>query len=295
MKSIFIKAKNLTYSYNDMDAGKKVTAVNNVSFEIERGSFVAVLGHNGSGKSTLAKLLNMILLPEAGEIYVDGELASSPVEPDEDTVFAIRRKIGMVHQNPDNQIVSSIVEEDVAFGPENLGVPSGEIRTRVDSALETVGMKEYARHSPSRLSGGQKQRIAIAGIIAMMPECIVFDESTAMLDPEGRAEVMETIGKLNREFGITIIHITHDMSEAALADRIIVLDHGSIFADGTPKEVFSRVSELRSIGLDVPQSTALLYELSHHGFEFPDGVFTAFDTAAYIKACLDKMKEARNG
>ncbi len=295
MKGIFIKAKNLTYSYNNIDTGTKITAVNNVSFEIERGSFVAVLGHNGSGKSTLAKLLNMILLPESGEIYVDGELASSSVEPDEDAVFAIRRKIGMVHQNPDNQIVSSIVEEDVAFGPENLGVPSCEIRARVDSALDTVGMKEYARHSPSRLSGGQKQRIAIAGIIAMMPECIVFDESTAMLDPEGRAEVMETIGKLNREFGITIIHITHDMSEAALADRIIVLDHGSIFADGTPGEVFARVTELRSIGLDVPQSTALLYELSRHGFEFPEGVFSAFDTAAYIKDCLDKMKEARNG
>ncbi len=295
MKSIFIEAKNLTYSYSDAETGAKVTAVNGVSFKIERGSFVAVLGHNGSGKSTLAKLLNMILLPESGEIYVDGELASSSAEPDEDTVFAIRRKIGMVHQNPDNQIVSSIVEEDVAFGPENLGVPPAEIRARVDDALAAVGMTEYARHSPSRLSGGQKQRIAIAGIIAMMPECIIFDESTAMLDPEGRAEVMETIGKLNRELGITIIHITHDMSEAALADRIIVLDHGRIFADGTPREVFSRVPELRSIGLDVPQSTALLYELSLHGFGFPEGVFSAANTAEYIKACLEKMKEARNG
>lgn len=291
---IFIKTVGLSYSYDGYDTDARITALSDVSLEIERGSFVAVLGHNGSGKSTFAKLLNMILTPDKGEIYVDGELVSHAGEIGEDTVFSVRRRIGMVHQNPDNQIVSSIVEEDIAFGPENLGVPSDEIRRRVDSALREVGMSEYARHSPSRLSGGQKQRIAIAGIIAMMPECIILDESTAMLDPVGRAEVMETVGRLNRELGITVIHITHDMSEAALADRIIVLDHGSVFADGTPAEVFSNVSGLRSIGLDVPQSTALLYELSAHGFRFPKGIFTAGETAEYIKTELDRLKGARN-
>ncbi len=294
MKDIFIKTVGLSYSYDSYDDDARVTALSGVSVEIERGSFVAVLGHNGSGKSTFAKLLNMILLPDEGQIYVDGELVSSSAEPDDETVFAVRRKIGMVHQNPDNQIVSSIVEEDIAFGPENLGVPSAEIRSRVDSALDAVGMREYARHSPSRLSGGQKQRIAIAGIIAMMPECIILDESTAMLDPVGRGEVMETVGKLNREGGITVINITHDMSEAALADRIIVLDHGKVYLDGTPAEVFSRVSELRSIGLDVPQSTALLYELSAHGFSFPKGVFSAKDAAKYIASELCRLKGAEN-
>lgn len=294
MENTFIKADNISYSYEDIESGKKITAVDGVSFTIERGSFVAVLGHNGSGKSTMAKLLNMILTPESGAIYVDGQLVSTSDEPDMDTVFAVRRKIGMVHQNPDNQIVSSIVEEDVAFGPENLGIPSAEIRRRVDDALKAVGMTKYALHSPSRLSGGQKQRVAIAGIIAMMPECIIFDESTAMLDPMGRAEVMETILKLNRQFGITIILITHDMSEAALADRIIVLDHGEVFADGTPQEVFYNVDELRSIGLDVPQSTALLYELREHGFSFPEGVFSAEDCAKYIADAIRSMKgEAR--
>ncbi len=293
MDKTFIKANNLTYSYEDYESGRKITAVSGVSLEIERGSFVAVLGHNGSGKSTLAKLLNMILTPESGELYVDGELVSTSEEADADTVFAVRRKIGMVHQNPDNQIVSSIVEEDVAFGPENLGVPSAEIRRRVDEALADVGMSEYARHSPSRLSGGQKQRIAIAGIIAMMPECIIFDESTAMLDPMGRAEVMETITKLNRDFGITVILITHDMSEAAAADRIIVLDHGKIFADGEPSDVFANVEALRAIGLDVPQSTALLYLLKDHGFGFPRGVFTAADCAKYIAECIASLKGGR--
>ncbi len=294
MKDIFIKTVGLSYSYDGYDGEGRVTALSDVSLEIERGSFVAVLGHNGSGKSTFAKLLNMILIPDSGEIYVDGELVSSAGEPDEDTVFSVRRKIGMVHQNPDNQIVSSIVEEDIAFGPENLGVPAPEIRDRVDAALAAVGMTEYARHSPSRLSGGQKQRIAIAGIIAMMPECIIFDESTAMLDPVGRKEVMDTVGELNREHGITVIHITHDMSEAALADRIIVLDHGHVYLDGTPSEVFMRVPELRSIGLDVPQSTALLYELSQHGFMFPKGVFSAEETAEYISSELSRLKGAHH-
>lgn len=291
---IFIKTVGLSYSYDDFDSASRKLALSDVSVEIERGSFVAVLGHNGSGKSTFAKLLNMILTPDAGEIYVDGELVSRAGEPDENTVFSVRKKIGMVHQNPDNQIVSSIVEEDVAFGPENLGVPSDQIRSRVDDALAVVGMSDYARHSPSRLSGGQKQRIAIAGIIAMMPECIILDESTAMLDPVGRDEVMETVAKLNKERGITVINITHDMSEATMADRVIVLDHGRIFADGTPADVFMHVSELRSIGLDVPQTTALLYELSQHGFEFPRGVFDAKQTAKFIKNELDRLKGARN-
>lgn len=291
---IFIKTVGLSYSYDDIDTDGRITALSDVSLEIERGSFVAVLGHNGSGKSTFAKLLNMILVPDSGEIYVDGELVSHAGEPDEDTVFSVRRKIGMVHQNPDNQIVSSIVEEDIAFGPENLGVPSEEIRKRVDGALAAVGMSEYARHSPSHLSGGQKQRVAVAGIIAMMPECIIFDESTAMLDPVGRVEVMETIAELNRERGITVIHITHDMSEAAMADRIIVLDHGRVLMDGAPCDVFMRVPELREVGLDVPQSTALLYELSRHGFDFPKGVFTAKETAAFIKAELERMKGEGN-
>lgn len=284
----FIKTEKLTYSYEDAETGAKITAVRGVSLEIERGTFIAVLGHNGSGKSTFAKLLNMILTPESGEIYVDGELVSSSEEPDMETVFSVRRKIGMVHQNPDNQIVSSIVEEDVAFGPENLGVPSAEIRKRVDDALSAVGMTEYAKHSPTRLSGGQKQRIAIAGIIAMMPECIIFDESTAMLDPVGRDEVLDTIEKLNREFGMTVILITHDMSEAARADRVVVLDHGEVALDGTPREVFSKVETLRKLGLDVPQSTALLYELRDYGFDFAGGQFTAKECAEYIKSVLDK-------
>lgn len=283
----FIKTENLTYSYEDAETGAKITALRGISLEIERGSFVAVLGHNGSGKSTFAKLLNMILTPESGEIYVDGELVSSSEEADMETVFSVRRKIGMVHQNPDNQIVSSVIEEDVAFGPENLGVPSDEIRRRVDEALEAVGMTEYAKHSPSRLSGGQKQRVAIAGIIAMMPECIIFDESTAMLDPVGRSEVLGTIEKLKNELGITVILITHDMSEAARAERIIVLDHGRVYLDGTPTEVFSKVEKLRKAGLDVPQSTALLYELRDLGFDHTKGNFTAHDCAVYIKSVLD--------
>ena len=286
----FIKTEDLTYSYEDAETGAKITAVRGVSLEIERGTFTAVLGHNGSGKSTFAKLLNMILTPESGEIYVDGALVSTSEEPDMETVFSVRRKIGMVHQNPDNQIVSSIVEEDVAFGPENLGVPSAEIRKRVDEALSAVGMTEYAKHSPTRLSGGQKQRIAIAGIIAMMPECIIFDESTAMLDPVGRDEVLDTIEMLNRDFGMTVILITHDMSEAARADRIVVLDHGEVALDGTPREVFSKVETLRELGLDVPQSTALLYELRDYGFDFTGGQFTAKECAEYIKSVLDKKR-----
>jgi len=229
-----------------------------------------ILGHNGSGKSTLAKLLNLILSPTSGKIYIDGRDITDP-SMTEDDIFDIRRKIGMVFQNPDNQLVATVVEEDVAFGPENLGIPPDEIRRRVDEALAVVWMQAYARHSPHQLSGGQKQRVAIAGIIAMLPECIVFDESTAMLDPSGRKEVMNTIISLNRDRGITVLHITHNMDEAVLADRVIVIDDGVIFLDGTPREVFSHVGELQSVGLDVPQVTELLHELSLDGITMPDG------------------------
>lgn len=286
--SAFIETRGLSFSYEDME-GVRHAALTDVSVSIGRGEFVAVLGHNGSGKSTFAKLLNMILIPEAGEIYVDGALVSKPGDPDDDTVFEVRRKIGMVHQNPDNQIVASIVEEDVAFGPENLGLSPDDIRLRVDASLEAVGMRGYAMSSPSRLSGGQKQRVAIAGIIAMLPECIIFDESTSMLDPSGRREVMNTILSLNRERGITIIHITHDMAEAALADRVIVLSDGRVCLDGEPDDIFARVEELRAVSLDVPQSTALLYELRGLGLRLPTKTLDAAACAHYIKSELERL------
>ena len=284
----FIETRGLSYSYEDAD-GVRHAALRDVSLTIERGQFVAVLGHNGSGKSTFAKLLNMILLPDEGEIYVDGVLVSSKDEPDEDTVLEVRRKIGMVHQNPDNQIVASIVEEDVAFGPENLGLPPEVIRERVDGALDAVGMRDHALASPSHLSGGQKQRVAVAGIIAMLPECIIFDESTSMLDPSGRREVMNTIVELNRERGITIIHITHDMMEAALADRVIVLSEGRVYLDGTPDDIFSQADALRAVSLDVPQSTALLYALREYGVRQPGGIYDAASCARYIKGELERL------
>lgn len=257
MDKAYIKTENLCFSYSDDDG---VGVLKDLNIEIERGSFVAVLGHNGSGKSTFAKLLNMILRPTSGKIYIDG-VDITRDDMSEDDLYALRRKIGMVFQNPDNQLVATIVEEDIAFGPENLGVPSKEIRERVDDALKTVGMTEYAKHSPHQLSGGQKQRIAIAGIIAMQPECIIFDESTAMLDPTGRAEVMNTIDALNKECGITVIHITHNMNEAVLADRVIVMNDGEVALDGSPAEVFSQVELLKEFGLGVPQVTELFYEL----------------------------------
>ena len=251
--------ENVSYSYGGEEEGEPLTPVlKNIDIEIEKGSFVAVLGHNGSGKSTLAKLINLILTPTDGKIYIDGKEISE-ADMTEDELYEIRRRVGMVFQNPDNQLVATVVEEDVAFGPENLGVEPSEIRRRVDEALETVGMSEYKKHSPHQLSGGQKQRIAIAGIIAMLPECIVFDESTAMLDPGGRKEVMATVEKLNRERGITILYITHNMDEAVRADRVVVIN------DGTPKEVFSEVEQLRMVGLDVPQVTELMYDLENAG------------------------------
>ncbi len=265
MSDTFIKVENLNFSYTD-DDGNNVVVLRDLDLEIERGSLVAVLGHNGSGKSTLAKLLNMILTPTSGKITVDGLEITSP-DITEDQIFENRKNVGMVFQNPDNQLVATIVEEDIAFGPENLGVPSAEIRRRVDDALETVGMTEFARHSPHQLSGGQKQGVAIAGIIAMMPKCIIFDESTAMLDPAGRREVMDTIIRLNREFGITILHITHYMNEAAMCDRVVVLNDGRIELDGRPDEVFSNVELLESIGLDVPQTVDLLHGLKSDGLD----------------------------
>ena len=267
MAEPFIIAENLSFTYTD-DEGDSTEALKNVSFTVNRGEYVAVLGHNGSGKSTLAKLINVILTPSSGSLTVGGHKIHSDMTDDE--VFEVRRDVGMVFQNPDNQLVATIVEEDVAFGPENLGIPREEIRMRVDDALRTVGMYEYKDSQPHRLSGGQKQRVAIAGVIAMMPKCIVFDESTAMLDPRGRADVMANIRRLNDDFGITVLHITHYMDEAVKADRIIVVNDGEIYRDGTPKDVFRDVRGLREVGLDVPQGRELLYELAEAGVEFCD-------------------------
>ena len=274
-KQPFIHIEPLHFSYKDNaenGAPRIVPVLKDISLDLDRGDYVAVLGHNGSGKSTLAKLLNLILTPDSGKIVIDGlEVTENDSGKglSEAQLFETRCKIGMVFQNPDNQLVATIVEEDVAFGPENMGVPSAEIRRRVDAALDMVGMRSYARHSPHQLSGGQKQRIAIAGIIAMQPQCIIFDESTAMLDPSGRREVIETMEKLNRENGITILHITHNMEEAVRANRVIVINDGEIFLDGTPREVFSHVDELLRVGLDVPQSTELIYELNKRGYHLP--------------------------
>ncbi len=275
--SDFIRAEHVSFSYDDGEGIPVVPALSDVSLTIQKGEYVAILGHNGSGKSTFAKLLNLILLPTAGKLFIDGaEITPDGIVGDsdkqEDRLFEIRKKVGMVFQNPDNQLVATTVEEDVAFGPENLGIPQDELRVRVDEALIAVGMKGYERHAPHRLSGGQKQRVAVAGVIAMKPDCIVFDESTAMLDPSGRREVIETMEKLNREEGITVLHITHYMEEAARAGRVVVIDDGAVLLDGTPTEVFSRVDELRAAGLDVPQGTALLHELRSLGLDLPTGI-----------------------
>ena len=263
MSNAIIETDSLHFSY---PAAEGVTPVvlDGVSLSIQEGSFVAVLGHNGCGKSTLAKHMNAILLPSGGTVYVDGMNTI-----DEDRLLDIRRTVGMVFQNPDNQIVANVVEEDVAFAPENLGVPPAEIRKRVDDALKAVNMYEYREHAPHLLSGGQKQRIAIAGVIAMQPRCIVLDEPTAMLDPIGRADVLRTIRQLNRERGVTVVLITHHMDEAAQADRLVVMAKGHVVADGTPKSVFSRVEELRQVGLTVPQTTQLLWELRREGLKLP--------------------------
>ena len=267
MDTPFIKIENLSFAYTD-DDDNAVEVLKGLDLTVKRGELVAVLGHNGSGKSTLAKLINLILTPTEGRIVVDGLDITSP-DLTEDQMFENRRNVGMVFQNPDNQLVATIVEEDVAFGPENLGIPREEIRRRVDDALAAVGMTAFARHSPHQLSGGQKQRVAIAGIIAMMPKCIIFDESTAMLDPAGRREVMDTIIRLNREFGITVLHITHYMNEAAMCDRVVVINDGNIEFDDTPARVFTHVERLQEIGLDVPQTVELAWELNRVGANLP--------------------------
>lgn len=276
-----IRFENVDFAYSDdeSETENQVDVLKNLNLSIEKGSFVAVLGHNGSGKSTIAKLTNGILFPKSGRVIVDGQETK-----DDDSIFEIRKKVGMVFQNPDNQIVASIVEEDVAFGVENLGIPSEECRKRVDEALKTVGMYEFREKAPHKLSGGQKQRVAVAGIIAMKPMCIVLDEPTAMLDPSGRKEVIETVKKLNKEEHITIVLITHYMDEAVQADRVIVIDGGEIKMDDTPQEVFLHVDEIKALGLDVPQSTELIYR---SGLKSDKTVLNADDCAAFIKNILE--------
>jgi len=279
----FIQAEHLCFSYDEEQ--KNTYAVKDVSVNIKKGEYVAILGHNGSGKSTLAKLFNQILEPTSGKLKVGGvDLTSG--ELSEEELLALRRRVGMVFQNPDNQLVATIVEEDVAFGPENLGVPTEELRERVDRALDTVGMREFAKREPHLLSGGQKQRVAIAGIIAMLPECIIFDESTAMLDPLGRREVLDTIRMLNREKGITVLNITHYMNEATQADRILVINDGSLLLDGTPNEVFAQRDLLHSIGLEVPQCAELIHRMRTGGIPI-DG-----DGTATVEACADRIADA---
>lgn len=280
-----IEFKNVDFSYviDDDEENKTVVDVlKDFNLTVEKGSFVAVLGHNGSGKSTVAKLINGINIAQKGEIFVDGQKVV-----DDDTIFDIRRKVGMVFQNPDNQIVSSIVEEDVAFGVENLGIEPAEIRTRVDNALKTVGMYEYKDKAPNKLSGGQKQRVAVAGIIAMKPMCIVLDEPTAMLDPSGRREVLSTIKKLNKEEGITIVLITHYMDEAVQADRVVVIDNGEVKMDDKPESVFCKVDEVKALGLDVPQSTEFVYRLN---LKSERTVLNADDCVNLLKQTLEAKK-----
>jgi energy-coupling factor transport system ATP-binding protein len=283
----YIEIKNVSFSYEEEQQENK-TVLDNVSLSIEKGEFVAILGRNGSGKSTLAKLLNMILVPSKGQIFIDG-INITEDESDE-LMLRVRKKIGMVFQNPDNQIFATIVEEDVAFGPENLGIESSEIRRRVDEALATVDMSAYARHAPHKLSGGQKQRVAIAGVLAMDPECIIFDESTSMLDPHGRSEICSVMQKLNKEHGKTIIHITHNMDEAELADRIIVLDDIGIRLEGSPKEVFSDIKTIKELGLEAPQATELCARLAESGFDIPVGIIGEENCAGAIYEALSLRK-----
>ncbi len=288
----FIHIRNLSYSYV-ADDGSPIPVLHDVSLDIREGEYVTILGHNGSGKSTLAKLLNLVLDDYTfaeGSILVDGMDVMSPDLTDED-ILSLRGKVGMVFQNPDNQLVATVVEEDVAFGPENLGVPHPELRERVDNALATVGMTAYAHHEPHRLSGGQKQRVAIAGIIAMMPRCMIFDESTAMLDPVGRREVIETIEKLNREKGITVISITHYMDEAARSGRVVVLSGGRVVLDGTPGEVFSQSDTLRRAGLELPQATAVSQYLIAQGIPVVGEINTPELCAEAILAAWNRKNQ----
>ena len=272
-----IKTQDLAFTYPGTEDQVNTRALRGVDVTIERGSFVVILGHNGSGKSTLAKTFNAVLLPSGGKVYVEGMDTM-----DESLLLEIRRRVGMVFQNPDNQIVANVVEEDVAFAPENLGVPSDEIRKRVDDALEAVGMTQFVKHAPHLLSGGQTQRIAIAGVLAMKPECIVLDEATAMLDPIGRREVLAAVEKLNREQGITVVLITHHMNEAEHADRVIVMNDGLVVMDGKPREVFTRKKELEDIGLAVPDTVSLLFSLREAGMDVPVDAITVEECADAI-------------
>lgn len=299
-KNVIIKTEQLGFTYEDYDdelsvlpEAKEIPALSDVNLSITEGEYVAVLGHNGSGKSTLAKLLNMILIPTVGKIFIDGVEITAP-DFTEDDVFDVRRNIGMVFQNPDNQLVATVVEEDVAFGPENLGLAREEIRKRVDDALELVGMTAYKRHAPHKLSGGQKQRVAIAGIIAMKPKVIIFDESTAMLDPLGRHEVIRIMEKLNREEKITVINITHYMDEAARADRVIVINDGKLLLDGTAKEVFASVDMLHEIGLEAPQGKELIFSLSKLGYKLNKEALDEDECFETLKNLLTKKETEHN-
>ena len=292
MSDKIISTENLSFTYYDDEhiGTNPSPAIENVTINFDEGEYVAILGHNGSGKSTFAKLLNLILIPSQGELYIDGKKIEYGSLHDDD-VFDVRRKIGMVFQNPDNQLVATVVKEDVAFGPENLGLSREEIGRRVVNALNVVGMQEYANHAPHKLSGGQKQRVAIAGIIAMRPRVIIFDESTAMLDPLGRKEVIEIMRKLNRDEKITVINITHYMDEAAKADRVIIINDGSVVVDDKPQNVFSKVELLHSIGLEAPQGTELLYELRKVGFDCDTRAITDVECADQIEKCINSLRK----
>ena len=279
-----IKTENLEFSYYSADGSVSKPVLNKVNLEIEKGTFVAVIGHNGSGKTTLAKHFNAILLPGSGRVFIDKMDTA-----DEELIIEIRRRVGMVFQNPDNQIVATVVEEDVAFAPENLGYPSDEIRRRVDEALKIVGMYDYRRHAPHLLSGGQKQRIAIAGVLAMRPECIVFDEPTAMLDPRGRESIIKIMKDLRDNYGVTVVLITHHMDEAIDADRIIVMSDGDILLDGTPREVFCDMETLRKTGLDIPETALLLHDLKSDGFDLPLDALSIDECADVIYKSLSSV------